>query len=434
MNHLVVGDGQDEVLTPGIGDGEGQFVVDAPPEQGVCFEIFQAVIHPAHVPFEVEPQSADGRRHGDQGPGSGLLGDHQDTREFGQDRLVQFLQEADRLQVLPSAILVGPPFSVFPAVVQIEHGGYSIHPDSVRVIDVAPEGRAGEQKTAYFVPAEVKSMGSPFFVFPAQGIRILIEEVSVKFDEPESILGEMGRNPVQNDPDAVLMRLVDEIYEICRFTEPGSYGKIPGALITPGSIKGVFHDRKHFHMSISHVLHIGNQLIGSLPVGEIAAVIMPLPGPQMNFIDIHGRSVGVHGRPVFEIFIVRPKAGHVRVCQPGSHLPDFILLGRLRRKTIRIGLIDQAAVLCCDGILVAVTAASIFTDAFPDLGIVCQRMQRGAARIPIIEITCNSHSLCVRRPDTEQVTSRVCRVRSKQFIAPAGLALMEQVFRIRDVV
>ena len=119
--------------------------------------------------------------------------------------------------------------------------------ESIEPADVVPYSIEPDGTLTVTVPKGTKRIG-----------RILIEEVSVKFDEPESILGEMGRNPVQNDPDTVLMSLIDEIYEICRFAEPGSYGKIPGALITPGSIKGVFHDRKHFHMSISHVLHIGN--------------------------------------------------------------------------------------------------------------------------------------------------------------------------------
>ena len=65
MNHFVMRDRQHEILGKSIEEREGQAVVIELPEQTVEREIAQAVVHPAHVPFEVEAETAeiDGLRH-----------------------------------------------------------------------------------------------------------------------------------------------------------------------------------------------------------------------------------------------------------------------------------------------------------------------------------------------------------------------------------
>ena len=59
MDHLVVGQRQDEVLVIGVEHGKGQLVVMEPPVDGILAEIAQGVVHPAHVPFEAEAEAAE---------------------------------------------------------------------------------------------------------------------------------------------------------------------------------------------------------------------------------------------------------------------------------------------------------------------------------------------------------------------------------------
>ena len=77
VHHLIVGDGQDKVFAEGVHHAEGELIVVVAAEVGVQRGVEQGIVHPAHVPFEVEAQPPDLRRAGDQRPCRGLLRDHQ---------------------------------------------------------------------------------------------------------------------------------------------------------------------------------------------------------------------------------------------------------------------------------------------------------------------------------------------------------------------
>ena len=51
-------------------------------------DIAQDIIHPAHIPLEVEAEAAYIRRLGDEGPSGTLLSDHQRGRVLLEDNLV----------------------------------------------------------------------------------------------------------------------------------------------------------------------------------------------------------------------------------------------------------------------------------------------------------------------------------------------------------
>ena len=122
-------------------------------EDGVGFQVVTDVVHPAHVPLEVEAQSALAHRVGHLGPGGGLLGDHQHVRVGGEDGGVQLLQEVHRFQIFVAAVDIGHPVALMPGVVQIEHGGYRVHPQAVGMVLFQPEHGRGEQEGAYLAAA-----------------------------------------------------------------------------------------------------------------------------------------------------------------------------------------------------------------------------------------------------------------------------------------
>ena len=91
------------------------------PVNRVLFHVSQAVIHPTHIPFEVESQSAGIGRMADSGPGCGFFGNGKNPREFFKENPVQLPDEGDGFQVFPTTIMVGQPFSGFPVVIQVKH-------------------------------------------------------------------------------------------------------------------------------------------------------------------------------------------------------------------------------------------------------------------------------------------------------------------------
>ncbi len=53
--------------------------------------------------------------------------------------MVHLAKKLSRLEILSTAVLIGKPLARFPAIVEIEHGGNSIDPNSINVVFVEPE-------------------------------------------------------------------------------------------------------------------------------------------------------------------------------------------------------------------------------------------------------------------------------------------------------
>ena len=94
----------------------------------VLLQVMQGVVHPSHVPFQVEAETVNFRRSGHPGPGRGLFRHHQYTGKPALAYPVQILEETDRLQILMAAMFVRQPFTLIAGVVQVQHGGDGIHP------------------------------------------------------------------------------------------------------------------------------------------------------------------------------------------------------------------------------------------------------------------------------------------------------------------
>ena len=95
VHHLVVAERQDEILAEGVEEAERHLVVVARAEQRVGAHVAEHVVHPAHVPLEVEAQAPVAHRMGDHRPRRALLGDHQRVRMAREHLGVQLLQKGD---------------------------------------------------------------------------------------------------------------------------------------------------------------------------------------------------------------------------------------------------------------------------------------------------------------------------------------------------
>ena len=257
MDHLVVGEGEDIVLGEGVHEGEGDVFVVELAEVGVHLDVVADVVHPAHVPLEVEAQAALVHGVGDLGPGGGLLGHHEHVGVGGEDGGVQLLQEVNGLQILVTAVDVGDPLPVLAAIVQIEHGGDGIHPQAVHVVLLQPEHGGGEEEGADLAAAIVKDVGAPVGVGALAGVGVFIGGGAVELVEAKGIPGEVGGDPVHDDTDTRLMELVDEVFQIIGDAEAAGGGEVAGALVAPGGIQGVLGDGEELYMGEAHLLHIG---------------------------------------------------------------------------------------------------------------------------------------------------------------------------------
>ena len=164
VDDFIVGDGENIVFGEAVEEGERELIVIERPIDGVQRDVAEHVVHPAHVPLEVEAESADVGGLGDQRPCGGFLCDHENIRIAGERCLVEVAQEFHCLQILVAAVDVGTPFAVGTVVVQIEHGCHRIHTQTVHMELLQPAAGAGDQERADLALAVVKDTGAPAFV------------------------------------------------------------------------------------------------------------------------------------------------------------------------------------------------------------------------------------------------------------------------------
>ena len=83
---------------------------------------------------------------------------------LAEQRGVQLLQERYGFEVLVTSVGVGTPLAVLTVVVQVEHGGYSVHAQTVNVILLYPVVRVGNQEALHLGLAPVEDVGTPVLV------------------------------------------------------------------------------------------------------------------------------------------------------------------------------------------------------------------------------------------------------------------------------
>jgi hypothetical protein len=175
VDDLVVADRQHEVLAVGVDHREGHLVVVVLAVDRLQRRVVQRVVHPAHVPLQAEAEAAHVGRRGDATPARRLLGHRDDAGRAPVDRGVRLLQELDRVEVLPAAVLVRQPLPVLARVVEVEHRGHRVDAQAVDVELLQPVAGVGDEEVAHLRAAEVEDVGAPLGVLAAAGVRVLVE-------------------------------------------------------------------------------------------------------------------------------------------------------------------------------------------------------------------------------------------------------------------
>ena len=139
MHHFIVRKRQNEVFVERVDHRKRELVVMMLAVNRVVLKITQRVIHPAHVPFQIEAQPAVIRGARYRGPGGGFFRNHQRSGVPLVNHFVEPLDEINGLQILAPAVWVRYPLARLARIIQIQHGGHCVHSQPVDVIFVQPE-------------------------------------------------------------------------------------------------------------------------------------------------------------------------------------------------------------------------------------------------------------------------------------------------------
>ena len=425
VHHLIVADGQHKVLAEGVEEAEGDLVVVAGTEKRVGLHVAEHVVHPAHVPLEIEAKAAVRSRLCDHGPCGGLFCDHVLVRMTAQHGVVQLAQEGNGLQIFLAAILVGLPFALLAVIVQIQHGCHSIHPQAVNMVLLQPVQCAGDQEALHLAAAEVKHHGAPLLMFTALRVRVLVAGLAVKVVQAELVLREVSRYPVHDHADAGGVQLVHKGHKVLGGAVAAGGCKIACDLIAPAAIKGVFHDRQQLHMGIAHIGDIRDQLVCQLGIVIGLAALLHLPAAGVHLVDVHGAVDHVRlFLCCLPCVIVPHKAGDI---------VDLAAVGRagLGVECIGIGLIDQITCTGGHAIFVNIIFLHARDEQFP-YGIAIHLAHRVAARLPAVEVAhhADRHSMgCPHAEHHARFTGARFHVCAEVTVCFTVIALFEQIHR-----
>ena len=276
MNDFVMGKAQDKILGECVHHGETELVVVPLSRVGISLEVIQRIVHPAHVPLVSEAKAAVRYRMRDLRPCRGLLGDHHNVRIILRHDRIEVTDKVDRLKVIRAAVDIRNILGS--SVVSVEHTGYGVHTDTVKVEFLDPEDRVTDKEGLYFCLGVIKYECAPLLMLADTRILILIAGRSVKADKTFLILREVCRDPVKDNGDAVLMQMVYEELKIRRCSETAGNRIVADYLITPGIIERMLKDRHKLNMGIAHLLTILRKVLRDLAVIHEVPVLMSLPG------------------------------------------------------------------------------------------------------------------------------------------------------------
>ena len=404
VHDLIVRQRQDKVLREGVHDGEGEQAVVARAPREVALHVVQGVVHPAHIPFEVESQAAVLCGIGDQGPCGGLLGDHHDIGEFLAHSAVDLADKRGGVEVLLGAVFVELLVRwVAHAEVEIEHARYAIHADAVDMELFDPEEGVGHEEAANLGAGEIELVRAPV------GVNLAFEEhAAVEGRKSLGVGAKAPGNPVQNHSDAGLVAGVDEVHELLGGAVTRGCCEVSRSLISPRSVEGVLGEGHDLDMGIAHLLDVSHELIREVVVGVVRSalrreriagagpgavfawlalrfVAMALPGAKVHLINVeralHDVALGAAIQPCGIFPGVSTEVPELGCCSRAS----------LSVETERVGLPEELPRIGFDHVFVKRSLLKAGDEGLPYIAIggTCERRCLG---VPAVEIADDVHA------------------------------------------
>ncbi len=248
-----------------------------------------------------KPRPPEVRRARDARPGGRLLRDRHGAGGAAVDRRVHLLQELHGLEVLPAAVLVRAPLALLAGVVQVEHRGDRVDAQPVDVHLLEPVRRVRDQEVAHLATAEVEDVGAPVHLLAALGVGVLVERGPVEAGQRPLVLGEVRGHPVDDDADAGLVQLVDQVAELVGGAEARGGREVAGDLVAPGPAERVLGDGHQLDVGVAQPADVLDELVGHLDVGQA----LP-PGAEVHLVDAHRRGVRLRAGALLQPRVVVP--------------------------------------------------------------------------------------------------------------------------------
>ena len=104
------------------------------------------------------------------------------------DQNIQVFQQRDGSDVFAPAELIGNPFSLLPAVIEIEHRGDGIHAQAVDMVSIQPKEPAVQKEVSDLDAIVIEDAAVPVRMVAEPWVRMVIEMRAVKLGEPMRIV------------------------------------------------------------------------------------------------------------------------------------------------------------------------------------------------------------------------------------------------------
>ena len=219
---------------------------------------------------------------------------------------------------------------------------------------------------------------------------------AVELDQTAAVLREVSRNPVHDDAETGLMRLVDQVHEILRRAVAAGRGEIADDLIAPRAVERILGQRHELDMRIAHFLDIGNELVRELAVGIEVAVLVHLPRAEMALVDVDRTGIRQVVFAPLEPAVVAPFVAADIICLGG------VARAGLEVEAIRVGLVENVARFGPYAVLVRGIFRDIRNKFLPDALLVAGHVI--GFPVPAVELTHDRHIRRLRRVHAEQVS------------------------------
>src|ERR1700690_116801 len=116
------------------------------------------------------------------------------------------------------------------------------------MVFIQPEERVRNEKILHFVATVIENERTPIRLRSPPRIGVLVKMGAVKFSQPLRVAREMGRRPIQNNPEARGVAAIHKEFEIIRLAITAGRREIPDSLISPRAVEWMLHDRHQLKM------------------------------------------------------------------------------------------------------------------------------------------------------------------------------------------
>ena len=178
---------------------------------------------------------------------------------------------------------------------------------------VEPEHRARQQEAADLVAPVVEDEAVPVGVVALAAVGVLVEVRPVEVGEAVLVGREVGRHPVEDDPDPALVQRVHEVHQVLGRALAAGGGEVAEALVAPRAVEGVLHHRQELHVGEAHLLDVVGERGGELAVGQEAAGLPGVapPGAEVHLVGRAGRGERLALAPLAHPLAVPPRVVEV---------------------------------------------------------------------------------------------------------------------------